>query len=60
MAYKEELTLNATKQNNYKLYDRFISLMNNESSSGFKPVCNDNDLFGGFLGSLSKKYDLGK
>ena len=60
MAYKEELTLEVAKEHNYKVYDRFMSFVRNEEGSGLQELCNDKNLLGGFLGSLSKKYYLGE
>lgn len=59
MAYKEEMLLMDTKKQHYKIYDRYESMMRNESTTALRPLCNDGDLNKGFVGVVSKKYCLG-
>ena len=50
---------NNSKLKNPLLYDRYNSMMNELDESYLKAHCNDNNIFRGLVGVLSKKYCIG-
>ena len=55
---KQLMILDHIKDKNNKVYDRFMSTMKNEGN-GLIERFNNNNIFDGFVGIMSKKYCLG-
>ena len=56
---KEILMLNDEKIKALKVYQRYVSMIEEMERSPLKAYCNNGDVRAGFKGTLSKKYCLG-
>ena len=56
---KELLLWNDSRFKNPVVYDRYDSMMRNQDNSSLRSKCNEENVFKGFVGVLSKKYCIG-
>lgn len=59
LPHKEQLLRDDTLIHNPAVHDRYMGMMKNQENSPLRARCNDNDIFKGFIGVLSKKYCIG-